>query len=67
MYLDENNLHGWAMLQKLPINNFKWAKNMFDENFRKETMMKIVVQDMFLKLMLNILSIYKDNIKIYHF
>ena len=22
-YLDANNLHGWAMSQKLPVNNFK--------------------------------------------
>ena len=25
-YLDENNLYGWAMSQKLPINGFKWIK-----------------------------------------
>ena len=22
-----NDLYGWAMLQKLPINNFEWIKN----------------------------------------
>ena len=26
MYLDANNLHGWAMFQKLPVNGFKWKK-----------------------------------------
>ena len=26
MYLDENNLYGWAMFQKLPVNGFKWKK-----------------------------------------
>ena len=28
MYLDANNLYGWAMSQKLPVNIFKWAKNL---------------------------------------
>ena len=23
MYLDANNLYGWGMLQKLPVNGFK--------------------------------------------
>ena len=26
-YLDANNLYGWAMSQKLPVNRFKWVKN----------------------------------------
>ena len=38
-YLDANNLYGWAMSQKLPVDNFKWiAKDdisKFDENFIK--------------------------------
>ena len=28
MYLDANNLHGWAMSQKLPVNGFKWEKSL---------------------------------------
>ena len=27
MYLDANNLYGWAMSQYLPIGNFKWMSN----------------------------------------
>ena len=26
-YSDANNLYGWAMSQKLPVNGFKWIKN----------------------------------------
>ena len=25
-YLDANNLYGWAMPQKIPVNGFKWVK-----------------------------------------
>ena len=25
-YLDANNLYGWAVPQKLPVNDFKWVK-----------------------------------------
>ena len=26
-YLDVNNLCGWEMFQKLPVNGFKWVKD----------------------------------------
>ena len=26
-YLDTNNLYGWTMSQKLPVNNFKWVED----------------------------------------
>ena len=32
MYLDANNLYGWAMSQKLPVNGFIWVKNLSQFN-----------------------------------
>ena len=26
-YWDVNDLNGWAMSQKLPVNNFEWIEN----------------------------------------
>ena len=36
-YLDANNLYGWAMSKKLPVNGFKWENDLsrFNENFIK--------------------------------
>ena len=36
-YLDANNLYGWAMCEKLPVNGFKWVTklNRFNEDFIK--------------------------------
>ena len=43
MYLDTNNLYGWAMSRKLPVNGFEYAKQLsdcnsieFDEHFIKD-------------------------------
>ena len=45
MYLDENNLYRWTMTQKLPVDDFKWIKDLskFNEIFIK-IMMKTVVR-----------------------
>ena len=37
MYLDANDLYGWAVSQKLPVNGFKWVEKLprFHEVFIK--------------------------------
>ena len=35
-YLDANNLHGWSMYQKLPVNGFKWVNDEINEEFIKK-------------------------------
>ena len=37
MYLDANNLYGWAMSQKVLVDGFEWEENMpkFNEKFLK--------------------------------
>ena len=36
-YWDVNNLYGWEISQKLPVNNFEWIKDTceFDKDFIK--------------------------------
>ena len=60
-YFDVNNLYGWAISQKLPVNNFEWIKDTFQFNWRfhKKNIMKNVM-----KLMFNILKNYMNSIMI---
>ena len=51
MYLDANNLYGWAMSQKLPVNGFKWVKKLskviiknYDENSDKGYFLEVDVE-----------------------
>ena len=56
-YWDLNILYGWAMLQKLPVNNLFWVNRRyfpFNEDFIKKTVMRKVMKDTFLKLRFNI-------------
>ena len=50
IYLDVNNFYGWAMSQKLPVNGFKWVKDLskFDELFIKNYGQNSI-KDIFLK------------------
>ena len=50
MYLDANNLYGWAMSQYLPTGNFKWLKQKqidkinlakYDENSKKGLILEV--------------------------
>ena len=38
MHLDANNLYGWAMSRRLPVNGFKWVEELsqFNESFIKD-------------------------------
>ena len=49
-YLDANNLYGWAVSQKLPLNGFKWVNNVseINEEFIKNYD-EITIKDIFLK------------------
>ena len=31
MYLDANNLYGWAVSKKLPVNGFKWENYFYGD------------------------------------
>ena len=51
MYLDANNLYGWAMSQKLPVDGLKWVKDLskfnescikyYDENSDKGYILEV--------------------------
>ena len=69
MYLDANNLYGWAMSKKLPINGFKWENDLsrFNENFIKNYYKNSDVR-YFLEVHIEYQNIYGVlHMKTYHF
>ena len=58
-----------AMSQKIPVHNFEWIKDtsQFNEDLIKNSVMKKMMKEIFLKLMFNILKHYMNFIMIYHF
>ena len=67
-YWDVNNLYGWAMSQKLPVNNFEWIKDtsQFNEDFIKNYN-KEIHEGYSLEVDVQYLLHYMNFIKIYHF
>ena len=67
-YWDENNLHGWAMSQKLPLGGFKGVEEIFQfnedftENYNEDN-----DKNIFLKLKFNIPKCYMTFTIIYPF
>ena len=68
MYWDVNNLYGWVMSKKPPVNDTEWVKDIsqFNEEFIKNYGEESDA-GYFLKLMLNIMKTYMNFIMIYHF
>ena len=64
-YLDANNLYGWAMSQKLPVNGFEWVKllSKFDERFIKsydENSDKGYFLEVDVEYLKNLFSLHRD-------
>ena len=68
IYWDVNNLYCWAMLQKLPVNGFKWVEDLteFDEGFI-ESYNEKVKDGYFLKMIFNTEKNCMNFIMISHF
>ena len=65
MYLDANNLYGWTMSQKLPVNGFEWVEELseFDERFIKnynENSDKGYVLEVDVEYTTNLFNIHSD-------
>ena len=54
MYLDGNNLYGWAMTQYLPYSRFKWLDQRNVDRFDVNLISEPVRMDIYWGLVLNI-------------
>ena len=68
LYWNENNLYSWAMLKKLPVNNFEWVKDISQFN---EDVIKNCNEESdkgyFLEVDVQYIKNYINFIMIYHF
>ena len=68
LYWNENDLYSWAMLQKLPVNNFEWVKDISQFN---EDVIKNCNEESdkgyFLEVDVQYIKNYINFIMIYHF
>ena len=65
MHLDANNLCGWAMTEKRPVNGFKWVKNLskFNERFIKgynENSDRGYFLEVDVEYLIKLISLHKD-------
>ena len=60
-YLDPNNLYGWAMSKKLPVNGFRWLDSDKINEINEEFIIKVI----FWKLTLNMQRDYINYTMIY--
>ena len=58
MYLDGNNLYGWAMTQYLPYSRFKWLDQRNVDRFDVNLISEPVRMDIYWGLVLNIFMKY---------
>ena len=68
-YWNVNNLYGRSMSQNLAVNDFKCVEDIseFNQDFIKSYNDEKRMKNVFLKMMFNMLKIYKTFIVIYHF
>ena len=68
-YWDAKNLYGWAMSQRLPVNNFEWIKDtsQFNKSFLKKTIMKKNDEGYFLEFDCQYLEKSYELLNDYHF